>query len=168
MLEDIADYDAGKANLDEVFPAGFAERLIDGQNPIRAFRDHRGLTQDHVVGSRRAANLYSGPPSRRKVVSDTSFSEKLMSTEHESLMLTIPDRPAPRLITPHPPIQLLHHPFANQLGLGDFLGLREPVEVYITRRGGDAEGTTRDYERSLRAADRPSETGRASRLPTLQ
>ena len=50
--EDLADfqsYDRAKAALaggaDELIPADYANRLLDGENPLRVFRDLRGLTQ---------------------------------------------------------------------------------------------------------------------------
>ena len=42
-------YDRAKAQLaageDELIPAGFANRLLNGENPLRVYRDLRGLTQ---------------------------------------------------------------------------------------------------------------------------
>lgn len=50
--EDLADlraYDRAKAALDagedELIPAEFADRLLDGESPLRVYRDLRGLTQ---------------------------------------------------------------------------------------------------------------------------
>ncbi|MBL3608218.1 helix-turn-helix transcriptional regulator [Rhodovulum sulfidophilum] len=48
-LEDILAYDRAKADLaagrDELVPAEFADRIIDGESPVRVYRDLRGLTQ---------------------------------------------------------------------------------------------------------------------------
>ena len=48
--EDIADADAyveAKARLasgeDEMVPSAIAERLLDGENPVRVWREHRGM-----------------------------------------------------------------------------------------------------------------------------
>lgn len=50
--EDLADlqaHDCAMAQLaageDELIPAPFATRLLDGESPLRVFRDLRGLTQ---------------------------------------------------------------------------------------------------------------------------
>lgn len=50
--EDLADlqaYDRAKAQLaageDELIPATYANRLIEGESPLRVYRDLRGLTQ---------------------------------------------------------------------------------------------------------------------------
>lgn len=44
---DLADLEAVKRKLisgeTEAFPFEIAERLLDGENPVRVFRDHRGL-----------------------------------------------------------------------------------------------------------------------------
>ena len=48
MLEDIRAYDEVKAALaageEEIVPAPIAHRLIDGENPVRVWREHRGLS----------------------------------------------------------------------------------------------------------------------------
>lgn len=48
-LSDLAAYDAAKARLargeDELLPATFADRLLDGESPLRVWREVRGLTQ---------------------------------------------------------------------------------------------------------------------------
>lgn len=48
-LSDLAAYDAAKARLaageDELLPAAFADRLLDGESPLRVWREARGLTQ---------------------------------------------------------------------------------------------------------------------------
>ncbi len=44
--EDLADTAAYLAHKDdETIPAAFAERLIDGENPVRVWRQYRQLTQ---------------------------------------------------------------------------------------------------------------------------
>ncbi|WP_438752632.1 helix-turn-helix domain-containing protein [Pararhizobium sp. O133] len=48
MAADVAAYDEAKRRIaagnDERVPAEFVDRLIDGENPIRVWRDFRGLT----------------------------------------------------------------------------------------------------------------------------
>lgn len=42
-------YDAYKATRPETFPDSVAERLIDGENSIKVFREYRGLTQKRLA-----------------------------------------------------------------------------------------------------------------------
>jgi DNA-binding XRE family transcriptional regulator len=49
MLVDIRANDAAKARDEETFPAEVAGRLVRGENPIRVFREHRGLTQQKLA-----------------------------------------------------------------------------------------------------------------------
>ena len=48
-LADLESYDRAKAALaagdEESVPAEFADRIIDGESPLRVYRDLRGLTQ---------------------------------------------------------------------------------------------------------------------------
>jgi DNA-binding XRE family transcriptional regulator len=48
-LAELQSYDRAKAALaggaDELIPADYANRLLDGENPLRVYRDLRGLTQ---------------------------------------------------------------------------------------------------------------------------
>ncbi|TCP61438.1 DNA-binding XRE family transcriptional regulator [Rhodovulum bhavnagarense] len=48
-LADLQSYDRAKGALaegaDELLPADYANRLLDGENPLRVYRDLRGLTQ---------------------------------------------------------------------------------------------------------------------------
>lgn len=68
-LADIAAYDRARAALaagdEELVPAEFANRLIAGENPVRVYRDLRGLTQlalSEASGVNRVqiANIESG------------------------------------------------------------------------------------------------------------
>ena len=48
-LEDLRAYDRAKARLDsgeeELIPAEYVKRMLDGERPVRVWRDYRGLTQ---------------------------------------------------------------------------------------------------------------------------
>lgn len=55
--EDLADlqaYDHAKAALeardDELIPAEYVSRLLNGDNPLRVYRDLRGMTQSALAG----------------------------------------------------------------------------------------------------------------------
>ena len=58
MLEDIRAYDSAKAAKEETFPAEVAQRLVDGESPIRVFREHRGLTQAQLAKTAKIARAY--------------------------------------------------------------------------------------------------------------
>jgi DNA-binding XRE family transcriptional regulator len=53
MLEDIRDFDAAKAALengeDELVPAEVIFAILDGENPIKVWREYRGLTQQQLA-----------------------------------------------------------------------------------------------------------------------
>jgi DNA-binding XRE family transcriptional regulator len=52
-LEDIRDYDAAKAELergeDELIPSKVVFAILDGENPVKVWRDFRGLTQQQLA-----------------------------------------------------------------------------------------------------------------------
>lgn len=52
-LEDLALYDSVMADLkagrEELIPSEFVDRLIDGESPVRVFRELRGLTQSALA-----------------------------------------------------------------------------------------------------------------------
>ena len=52
-LEDIRDYDAAKAALergeDELIPGEIVHAILDGENPIKVWREYRGLTQQQLA-----------------------------------------------------------------------------------------------------------------------
>lgn len=52
MLEDIRDYDAAVQAIErgeELIPAEIVYALLDGGNPIRVWREHRGLSQQELA-----------------------------------------------------------------------------------------------------------------------
>ncbi len=48
-LDDIRAYDRAKSKPQEFIPAAFAKRLLDGKNPIRVYREYRGMTQEALA-----------------------------------------------------------------------------------------------------------------------
>lgn len=54
MMDDVSTYDRVKARIesgqDELVPAAVAAALLDGENPVRAWRQHRGLAQSELAG----------------------------------------------------------------------------------------------------------------------
>ena len=50
MLEDIRDFEEVKALDEETFPSEVVDRLVlDNENPIKVFREYRGLTQEQLA-----------------------------------------------------------------------------------------------------------------------
>lgn len=53
-LADLQTYDRAKAALaageDELIPADYVNRLLNGENPLRVYRDLRGMTQAALGG----------------------------------------------------------------------------------------------------------------------
>jgi DNA-binding XRE family transcriptional regulator len=58
MLEDIRAFDSARARKEETFPAAVAARLIDGEDPIRVFREYRGLKQEQLAKAAGIARAY--------------------------------------------------------------------------------------------------------------
>lgn len=62
MLEDIRDYDAAKAALengeDELIPAEVVFAILDGENPIKIWREYRGLTQQQLADKVKISKPY--------------------------------------------------------------------------------------------------------------
>ncbi|MFZ2444892.1 MAG: helix-turn-helix transcriptional regulator [Syntrophobacteraceae bacterium] len=54
-LEDVRDYDAVKQALasgsEELVPGAVADRLLDGENPVRVWRKHRGLSVSNLAAA---------------------------------------------------------------------------------------------------------------------
>ena len=51
LLSDEELYARAKAEGGESFPAEVVDRLLAGQNPIRVYRDHRGMTQGALAAA---------------------------------------------------------------------------------------------------------------------
>jgi len=52
MVQDIQDYDAAMqaiADGEELIPGEVVNALVDGENPIRVWREYRGMTQGQLV-----------------------------------------------------------------------------------------------------------------------
>jgi len=54
MLQDIRDYDRAKKAIEdgeELVPSEVTYAILDGENPIKAWREHRGLTQQQLANA---------------------------------------------------------------------------------------------------------------------
>ena len=52
MLQDVRDYDEAKKaieNGEELVPSEVVYAILDGENPIKVWREHRGLTQRQLA-----------------------------------------------------------------------------------------------------------------------
>ena len=62
MLEDIRDYDAAKAALengeDELIPSEVVFAILDGKHPIKVWREYRGLTQQQLADKVKISKPY--------------------------------------------------------------------------------------------------------------
>lgn len=50
-LTDEALYDRAGSEGEEAFPIDVADRLLAGENAVRVYRDHRGMTQKQLAGA---------------------------------------------------------------------------------------------------------------------
>jgi DNA-binding XRE family transcriptional regulator len=62
MLDDVAAYDRAKAALaagdDELVPALVANAILDGENPIRVWRQHRDMSQVQLAEAAGISQAY--------------------------------------------------------------------------------------------------------------
>jgi DNA-binding XRE family transcriptional regulator len=79
MLDDIHAYDAAKSRKEEAFPAEVADRLVDGENPIRVFRQYRGLTQQELAKAANIARPYLAELESGKKVGSVSVLKRIVA-----------------------------------------------------------------------------------------
>lgn len=61
MLQDILDYDQAKRlieNGQDLIPSQVTFAILDGENPIKVWRTHRGLTQQEVANRAKISPSY--------------------------------------------------------------------------------------------------------------
>ena len=62
MLDDVAAYDRAKAALaagdDEFVPALVVNAILDGENPVRVWRQHREMSQVQLAEAARISQAY--------------------------------------------------------------------------------------------------------------
>ena len=62
LLEDIKDFDSISAAIErgdeELIPAEVVNAILDGQNPIKIWREYRGLTQQQVADAIQISKPY--------------------------------------------------------------------------------------------------------------
>ena len=61
-LADMRDYDRAKQGLaagtDELIPADFGDRILDGESPVRVWREYRGLSVKQLAASAQISAAY--------------------------------------------------------------------------------------------------------------
>jgi len=61
-LADVQAFDEARHRLaageDELVPAEFAERILDGENPVRVWRDYRGLSVKDLAAKSGISSAY--------------------------------------------------------------------------------------------------------------
>ncbi len=81
MLEDIAAYDRFQERLargeEEFIPAEFVNRMIDGESPVRVWRDFRGLSAKELAASAGISATYLSEIEARKKEGSVSVLKKL-------------------------------------------------------------------------------------------
>jgi DNA-binding XRE family transcriptional regulator len=74
-LEDIADAEA--ARHEETFPAEFVDRLLEGESPLRVWRQHRGLSLRNLAERSGASEQDLEKIEKEKSVPDTDLCQRL-------------------------------------------------------------------------------------------
>ncbi len=90
MLEDIRDYDEAKQRLaagEEVVPSEVVYAILDGENPLRVWREHRHLTQQELADRAGISKPYLSQLEAGKRAGTTEVLARLA----EALNLTIDD-----------------------------------------------------------------------------
>ena len=80
MAEDIEDYDEARRALErgeELVPDTLVERLIAGENPVRVWREHRGLTQTGLASRAGLSQAYVAQIERGARVGGTAAYQAL-------------------------------------------------------------------------------------------
>lgn len=58
MAQDVAAFDAAVNATEEVLPEKMVKRLIKGENPVRVWREYRGLTQPALAKFAKISSAY--------------------------------------------------------------------------------------------------------------
>ncbi|MCB0021907.1 MAG: helix-turn-helix transcriptional regulator [Caldilinea sp.] len=90
MLEDIRDYDDARQRLaagEEVVPSQVVYAILDGENPLRVWREHRHLTQQELADRAGISKPYLSQLEAGKRTGTTDVLARLA----ETLNLTIDD-----------------------------------------------------------------------------
>jgi DNA-binding XRE family transcriptional regulator len=90
MLSDVRDYDAAMENIEqgeELVPSEVVYAILDGENPIRVWREYRGYTQKELAESAGISKPYLSQIETGKRTGTT----EVLSAIASALDLTIDD-----------------------------------------------------------------------------
>ena len=89
MLEDIRDYDSAKAELangeDELIPSEVVYAILDGENPIKVWREFRKLTQQQLADAAEISKPYLSQIETGKRKGTTDILSAIAKALHVSL-----------------------------------------------------------------------------------
>ena len=76
LLEDIRDFDAISAAIErgdeELIPAEVVNAILDGKNPVKVWREYRGLTQQQLADAAEISKPYISQIETRKRTGTTN------------------------------------------------------------------------------------------------
>lgn len=91
MLQDIRDYDEAKARIasgeEELIPAHVTFAIIDGENPVKMWREYRGLSQAELAQAAGISTAYLSQIETGKRVGKTAVLQSIA----RALNLTLDD-----------------------------------------------------------------------------
>jgi DNA-binding XRE family transcriptional regulator len=93
MLRDIRAYDEARQAIDageELVPAEVTYAILDGENPVRVWREHRGLTQQQLAGAAGISVPYLSQIESGKRKGSTRVLAALAATLHLSVDDLVP------------------------------------------------------------------------------
>jgi len=97
MLEDIRDFDAAKTALendeDELIPSEVVYAILDGENPIKVWREFRGLTQGQLADAAGISKPYLSQIETGKRKGSTDILSALAKALHVTLEEVIAREP---------------------------------------------------------------------------
>lgn len=98
ILQDIQDYEAAKRSIDngeELVPSRVTYAILDGQNPIKVWRDYRGLTQQQLADVAGISKAYLCQIETGKRTGSTKVAASIAKALHLSLddIVASPIRP---------------------------------------------------------------------------
>lgn len=91
-LSDEELYDIAKTDGGESFPLAMVDRILDGENPISAYRNHRGMTQQELAAAAGINAVYLSQIETGKRVG----SAKTLASLARALNVTVDDLISPR------------------------------------------------------------------------
>ncbi|MDD5094811.1 MAG: helix-turn-helix transcriptional regulator [Dehalococcoidia bacterium] len=99
ILQDIQDYEAAKRGIEEgeeLVPSQLTYAILDGQNPIKVWREHRRLTQQQLADLAGISKAYLSQIETGKRTGSTEVVASIAKALHLSLddIVPSPTRPA--------------------------------------------------------------------------